>query len=86
MKKGENRNSKPVVLRTALKERSLTLTEMTKMTRTRMRKSKMATEYSPLAYINLQRKSMRPPPSLNAWQKPSNGTKALPILKKAPPL
>ena len=85
VKKGENEKSRPVILRTALKERFLTLTKMMRMTKTQMRKSKMVTESSPPVYINLRRKSARPPPSLNAWWKPSNGTETLPILKKAPP-
>ena len=67
------------------KEIFLTLTEMMKMTKTWMRKLKMATEYSPPVYINLQRRSVRPPPSLNTWQKPSNGTETLLIPKRTPP-
>ena len=85
MKKGKNGKSRPVVLRTALKERFLTLTKMMRMMKMWMRKSKMATEYSPPVYIDPWRKSERPPPSLNAWWRPSNGTETLPIPKRTPP-
>ena len=84
--KRREQNSRPVVSWTAPKERFLTSTEMRRMMRTWTWKLKMVTEYSPPVYINLQKRSTLPPPSLNVWWKPSNGTKTLLTLKKAPPL
>ena len=46
----------------------------------------METRYSSLVCINPQKRSMLPPPSLNALQKPSSRTKTLLLLEKTVPL